>query len=188
MNFSEALEALKMGARVARAGWNGKGMWLFLVKGKFGGPSLGFKAGMQPEYGHLSTIDGISLGMFEAVSNDDMAVVLPRIGMRTAGGSILHGWLASQTDMLAEDWVHLEPDAEPIGPETDDLPCNTYSSAHDIPFKPGELVSLKSGQFPMTVIYADLASVEVAWSEHGGICHNAFPRDAVRSYDHAEGF
>ena len=33
MNFGQALEALKEGKRVARTGWNGKGMFLFLVAG-----------------------------------------------------------------------------------------------------------------------------------------------------------
>ena len=33
MNFGEALEALKLGKKVTRAGWNGKGMFLFLVPG-----------------------------------------------------------------------------------------------------------------------------------------------------------
>ena len=31
MNFGEALEALKAGKKVARAGWNGKGMYIYLV-------------------------------------------------------------------------------------------------------------------------------------------------------------
>ena len=43
-----------------------------------------------------------------ARSNGGSAIVLPCITMKTATGEILMGWLASQTDMLAEDWVILE--------------------------------------------------------------------------------
>lgn len=68
MDFGEALRALKSGARVARKGWNGKGMWLELQV-----PDLFSK------------------------------MTLPYIYMKTADGGLVP-WLASQTDMLAEDW------------------------------------------------------------------------------------
>lgn len=94
--FGLAIEALKMGKRVARAGWNGKGMWLSLS-----GPSPyrsitadAFWSKNNADYAR-STIDGC-------------ANVLPCITMKTATGEILMGWLASQTDMLADDWVILE--------------------------------------------------------------------------------
>jgi Protein of unknown function (DUF2829) len=34
MNFGQALEALKQGKKVARRGWNGKGMFIYLVRGQ----------------------------------------------------------------------------------------------------------------------------------------------------------
>lgn len=93
MNFGEALERLKAGERIAREGWNGKGMWLSLS-----GPLEGRK---------------ITADKFWSVNNaeyaqrqpDGAANVLPCITMKTADGSILMGWLASQTDILAEDWA-----------------------------------------------------------------------------------
>lgn len=103
MNFGQALEALKKGDRIAREGWNGKGMSLYLNKGCFDGDLLGFKDGEQPAQGHMSTIDGVSLGLFET-GLPGVVTRLPNINMLTASGAIVTGWLASQTDMLAEDW------------------------------------------------------------------------------------
>lgn len=76
MDFGGAIKALKEGKLVARAGWNGKGMWLALVEG--------YQVGFHPG------ITGRRL--------------LPWIGMKTADGAFVP-WLASQSDMLAEDWV-----------------------------------------------------------------------------------
>lgn len=90
MDFGDAIRALKEGCTVAREGWNGKGMWLALSPGH---PSLSaqkFWAGPNRDY---------------AEANGGHAPVLPCITMKTATGEILMGWLASQTDMLAEDWV-----------------------------------------------------------------------------------
>lgn len=95
MDFGDALRALKVGKRIARAGWNGKDMWLAL-SGPLEGrriPAESFWSKRNAEYA-AQTIDG-------------SANVLPCITMKTADGSILMGWLASQTDMLAEDWVVL---------------------------------------------------------------------------------
>ncbi len=83
MNFSEALEAIKLGLKVAREGWNGKGMFLFLVPGsKFTvnrAPLLGiYPEGTEIEY-HA------------------------HIDMKTAQGYVVP-WIASQSDLLAEDW------------------------------------------------------------------------------------
>ena len=96
LGFGDAIRALKAGERVARAGWNGKGMWLAL-SGPIEGrriPADAFWCKHNAKYAS-QTMDG-------------SANVLPCITMKTADGSILMGWLASQTDMLAEDWVVLE--------------------------------------------------------------------------------
>lgn len=90
MNIGEAVQALKEGKRVSRAGWNGKGMWLAYSPGT---PAL-------------------LAGQFWALPNRQYAAsqpnastaVLPCITMKTATGEILMGWLASQTDLLADDW------------------------------------------------------------------------------------
>jgi hypothetical protein len=90
MTFGGALEVLKVGGKVARAGWNGKGMWLAYSPGSKALPAEKFWAGPNRDY---------------ALANGGTADVLPCITMRVASGEILMGWLASQTDMLAEDWV-----------------------------------------------------------------------------------
>lgn len=80
--FGIAIEALKKGARVARAGWNGKGMWLTLVKPGF------YDVGCSV-VGEIPSCDGF---------------FLPWIGMKTADNKFVP-WLASQTDVLADDWL-----------------------------------------------------------------------------------
>ncbi len=89
MNFGNALECLKDGEKVARAGWNGKGMWLVLVPGT---PNAQLREG---------TPYRTALGQTECE-------ILPHIDMWTTNAdgrrAMLPGWLASQTDMLAEDW------------------------------------------------------------------------------------
>lgn len=84
MNFGQAIEALKGGLRVARAGWNGKGMWLRLV---------------QPYTDRFFKTTELPL----PADSIDPGTLLPWIGMKTADNGFVP-WLASQTDMLAEDW------------------------------------------------------------------------------------
>ena len=93
MTFGLAIEALKMGKKVARAGWNGKGMWLTLSPGAEDLPAEKFWAKHNREF---------------AESNGGTATVSPYITMKTADNKIQSGWLASQTDMLAEDWQVVE--------------------------------------------------------------------------------
>ncbi|UOF77224.1 hypothetical protein [Caudoviricetes sp.] len=83
MNFGEAIEAMKQGEKVARSGWNGKGMFLFLV------PGSTFKVSRPP----LNVIypEGTEI------------TYCPHIDMKTADNKVVP-WLASQTDVLAEDW------------------------------------------------------------------------------------
>ena len=85
MNFGEALHELKAGRKVARKGWNGKGMWLILVPGS---PNIKPVAGTPYS----------KAGIVEEVNID------AHIDMFTASGSMQPGWLASQNDMLADDW------------------------------------------------------------------------------------
>lgn len=79
MNFGKALEALKEGRRVTRFGWNGKDMWLVLIH-----PGNAM---------HTSPAGGFRMQ--------------PCIGLKTAEGTMQPGWLASQSDLLAEDWETL---------------------------------------------------------------------------------
>lgn len=80
MTFGDALVMLKAGERVCRAGWNGKGMWLVLIN-----PGNAM---------HTS-----AAGAFD---------MQPCIGMKRVNNVMQPGWLASQADMLAEDWMLLE--------------------------------------------------------------------------------
>lgn len=80
MNFGQAIEALQQSKRVARQGWNGKSMYLFLVK----------------DYTHT---------LYDAP--DGKYNFNPEIVMKTADNKLVH-WLASQTDMLSEDWEIVE--------------------------------------------------------------------------------
>ena len=98
MTFGLAIEALRMGQRVARAGWNGKGMWLSLSCNPGGDAAAGRREIAFENFWSKNNSEF-------ARSNGGSAIVLPCITMKTATGEILMGWLASQTDMLAEDWV-----------------------------------------------------------------------------------
>lgn len=84
MDFSDALKALKAGNIIQRSGWNGKGMWLVLVPGT---PQVQFREGSPYQAAGLVQSD-----------------INPHIDMFTADGKMQPGWLASQTDMLADDW------------------------------------------------------------------------------------
>lgn len=84
MDFGSALNAIKQGMRVARAGWNGKGMWLVLVPGTE----------------NVNTTSGSPYNR----AGLPVVTINPHIDMFTADGKMQPGWLASQTDMLAEDW------------------------------------------------------------------------------------
>ena len=98
ITFGEAIEALKEGKCVARNGWNGKNMYIYLNKGN---------VAKNPECDlEVTEIDGIPVELFE---NGDVGTItrLPNLNMRAASGSIVTGWLASQTDILAEDWIIL---------------------------------------------------------------------------------
>lgn len=94
LSFGHAIHALKSGHRVARSGWNGKGMWIALSCD--GGRSVKSEYFWSP---HARAF---------AENQGGEATVLPSIIMKTATGEILMGWLASQTDMLADDWQIVE--------------------------------------------------------------------------------
>jgi len=89
MNFGQAIEAAKSEKKIAREGWNGKGMWVCYMP-----PvtiSEGLVNGRAKKF--LPTGDLKCGGYFV---------------MKTADGTWQPGWLASQADMLAEDWTIVE--------------------------------------------------------------------------------
>lgn len=89
MNFGSAIELLKEGKLVTRKGWNGKGMYLWLKQ-----PSV-----IKSEWCKDNILKTI------ADSNGGEVDALGTICMKTADNKVLTGWLASQTDMLADDWI-----------------------------------------------------------------------------------
>lgn len=101
MPFGLAIEAMKKGAKVARIGWNGKGMWLSLSCAPGGDAIAGCREIAAENFWSANNSE-------YARQNGGSAVVLPCITMKTATGEILMGWLASQTDMLAEDWAIIQ--------------------------------------------------------------------------------
>lgn len=103
MNFGQALEHLKQGDAIQRKGWNGKNMCIYLNKGSVDAASLGIEEGTIIPHDHPTTIDGVSISLFDC-GDKGTITRLPNINMSSATGAIVTGWLASQTDMLAEDW------------------------------------------------------------------------------------
>lgn len=86
MDFGDAIRAMKAGKRVAREGWNGKGMFLFLVNGST------FTVNREP--------------LLSIMGEGTQVQYHAHIDMKTAQGYVVP-WLASQADMLADDWVEV---------------------------------------------------------------------------------
>ena len=82
--FERALAELKLGQKVAREGWNGKGMFLFLV------PGSTFQVNRPP-----------LLGIYPEGTEINYHA---HIDIKAVDGRIIP-WVCSQKDMLAEDWV-----------------------------------------------------------------------------------
>ena len=91
MNFGQAIEALQAGKRVARAGWNGKGMFII----RAGGYSV-HKNNLRPN-------SPITKEFLESRGCEEM-IIQPHFDMWTAQNQYQTGWLASQSDMQANDW------------------------------------------------------------------------------------
>ena len=88
-DFGTAVEALKQGARVARAGWNGKGMFLYYVP--------------ENKYPASRNEHGTMVGVFE----DDMVPYREYIALKTVDNQVVP-WAPSISDALAEDWQIVE--------------------------------------------------------------------------------
>ena len=89
MNFGEVLEELKRGNCVARKGWNGKGIFIKLKKGEsLSTPNNRFDEVMTHDFIYIDTT---------GLHTNNPDAPMDRVP-----------WLASQTDMLADDWVVVE--------------------------------------------------------------------------------
>ena len=84
MTFGQAIEIMKDGGRVSRSGWNGKRQYIELAK----------------NISYVNSQGEVINAEHDAIGNKAVAFV------GTSGVQL--GWLASQADMLAEDWVRYE--------------------------------------------------------------------------------
>lgn len=110
VNYGKALEAVKEGKLIARQGWNGKGMFVFMrpsdmlnvdfIINKVKSLPQSFKDYFNNK--EFFDMEG------NALSNELINIPFTAyLCMYAADGSVVNGWLASQTDMLSEDWTVL---------------------------------------------------------------------------------
>lgn len=92
LNFGQTIQYLQEGKLMARKGWNGKNMFLWLKQG--------FE--IKTEF----CKDPILKSLCE--NNDGSIIGLPTICMKTADNKVMTGWVPTQTDMFAEDWFIVE--------------------------------------------------------------------------------
>lgn len=102
-SFGQALKSIQRGRLVARQGWNGKGMFIFqrpedslptdMIVNQVKSLPESFKKWVANNYGD-STTDKIKFTAY--------------LCMKAADGTVVNGWLASQTDMIANDWMIVE--------------------------------------------------------------------------------
>lgn len=106
MSFSGALNALKTGLKVARTGWNGKGLWLELQR---------------PDAHSKMTLPYIFMSY-------------PADAQNTPGARV--PWLASQTDLLSDDWILVGHTVDGfMTSEEEAIPAQEYTaSTHDNSF------------------------------------------------------
>ena len=91
MRFGEALAYARNGKRIARLGWNGEGMYVYMTKGR------------------LLPVDAWEVRMpsqelTEIEKEKGFVNIMPHLDMKSAQGTRIIGWSATQSDMLAEDW------------------------------------------------------------------------------------
>ncbi len=101
MNFGQALELVKQGNLVRRSGWNGKNMFVFMrPEDELTVEFIQTKVKSLPQSFKDSFIGNKGL--------EEKVKFLPYLCMFSAQGEVVNGWLASQTDMLSDDWEIVE--------------------------------------------------------------------------------
>lgn len=100
--FGTAIEAAKDGKLIRRSGWNGKGMFVFQR------PADNLPIDMVVE--KVKSLPQAVKNFFanEPHCNEDVVHFTAYLCLKAADGTIVNGWLASQSDMLAEDWEILD--------------------------------------------------------------------------------
>ena len=108
LDFQSALSWLKEGKMVQRSGWNGKGMFIFMRPGDTLTTGQIAKVKSLPE----SVKSWIDQNLDDKVNQGEIGLTpvkfTPYLCMKAADNTIVNGWLASQTDILAEDWQVVE--------------------------------------------------------------------------------
>ena len=92
-SFGDAINFLKAGKKVARKGWNGKGVFLVLCPG----------SEVPADHMRVKPVK-----KFYQQEGRVSVIIAPHIDLKAADGTYVTGWLASQTDMLADDWFTVE--------------------------------------------------------------------------------
>lgn len=99
MRFGEALARARAGKKIARLGWNGKGMYIYMTKGR-----------LMPADEWMVRLP--SQELTEVEKERRYVNIMPHLDMKTAQNTRVIGWLASQTDMLAFDWYVVDEEDE----------------------------------------------------------------------------
>ena len=99
MRFGEAIECARNGKKIARHGWNGKGMYVYMTKGRLV-PTDEWVVRMP------------SQELTEVEKEKGYVNILPHLDMKTAQDTRIIGWSATQTDMLAFDWYVVDEEDE----------------------------------------------------------------------------
>ena len=99
MRFGEALAHARKGRKIARHGWNGKNMYVYMTKGR------------------LLPVDAWEVWMpsqelTEIEKEKGFVNIMPHLDMKSAQDTRIIGWLASQTDMLSDDWYVVDDEEE----------------------------------------------------------------------------
>ena len=97
LSFGAAIELMKRGYKMARSGWNGKNMFIVLM------PAL-----YLPPYNTADTTRKVNDRTAKCIGEDNPLDCQPYFAMYTATKQWQPGWLASQNDMLANDWMIVE--------------------------------------------------------------------------------
>lgn len=103
VNFGKAIEALKEGKRVARQGWNGKGLFVFMQVPSFIGRDIVPKMQSLPQSvkdEFQKRFDNQEEGVGGIYYDNQLALVNPN--------NLINGWAPSTSDSLADDWVILD--------------------------------------------------------------------------------
>ena len=93
MSFGLAIEAAKLGKKIARKGWNGKNMFVVYM------PPLSL-----PPYNTGETFRKVNDRTAKFIGEDTPLNCQPYFAMFNAQKEWIPGWLASQSDMLADDY------------------------------------------------------------------------------------